>query len=443
MYIYDAKEKKYSNIEGGYLEGDLPIRSIFVSLGDGPRPQHGMLYEPVALGDKSHIGIILMHPSADYTLNDMGGEMAKRGYRALGSAVTEVNSSLDAKVYDVKRAVDFMYCVAGITKVVLMGHSGGGTLMSAYQRMAEEGLDSVKGNDMLIKCSITQEMRPADGFMALDSNWGIAAMGLFSIDPAIIDENSGQKLDPELDIFNPANGYFLEGANYSQAFLDKFFVAQAERNNAIIQKALDRLTIIEQGKGFYADDEPFIIPAAAQFSRCNKIFPQDITIFARTKRAHDLIHADGSITNEIINCVRLPRLANGKAQVMSSAIISTVKNYLSHNSVRALANYAMKEDEVTGIAWDETYNCTTSNVPHVKCPSLFVGMTGGYEYLASEVLYDRSTSEDKAIAFIEGATHCFDANLEAEKFTGQFGDTKKTLYDYVDIWLSKNGRFDK
>ncbi len=441
MYLFNTNEKNITSTEGGYREEGLPIRSTFVSLGGGPRPQHGMLYEPVTPGAKSQIGIILMHPSADLTLHDMGGEMAKRGYRALGAAVTEVSSTLDEKVLDVKHAVDFMYSVPGVTKVVLMGHSGGGTLMTAYQRMAEEGLDSVKGDNMLIKCSLTEEMRPADGFMALDSNWGSAAMGLFSIDPAIIDENDGQKLDPELDVFNPANGYSPEGAHYSRDFLDKFFKAQADRNNAIIKRALDRLTLINQGKGFYADDEPFIVPAAAQFSRCNKIFPQDISIFAGTKRAHDLVHADGSVTNELIKCVRLPRPKAGQASVLSSSFTGTVKIYLTHNSVRALEDYAMKSNEVTGVGWDEAYDCTVGNVPHVKAPSLVVGMTGGYEYLASEVIYDRLAASDKTIAFIEGAVHGFSTNKAAEKFPGQFGDTKKTLFDFVDKWLSGEGRF--
>ena len=68
-------------------------------------------------------------------------------------------------------------------------------------------------------------------------------------------------------------------------------------------------------------------------------------------------------------------------------------------------------------------------------------MTGGYEFLASEVIYDNAASEDKHIAFVEGATHNFSPEHEVEKFPGQFGDTEKLVYDYVDQWLSAEGRF--
>jgi hypothetical protein len=68
-------------------------------------------------------------------------------------------------------------------------------------------------------------------------------------------------------------------------------------------------------------------------------------------------------------------------------------------------------------------------------------MTGHWEYLAAEIIYENSASADKSIAFIEGATHVFTTCKPCEKTPGQFGDTLKTTYDYVDGWLSKPGRF--
>jgi hypothetical protein len=42
---------------------------------------------------------------------------------------------------------------------------------------------------------------------------------------------------------------------------------------------------------------------------------------------------------------------------------------------------------------------------------------------------------------VEGATHNFDAAKDCEAYPGQFGDTTKTMFDYVDKWLSQKGRF--
>jgi hypothetical protein len=68
-------------------------------------------------------------------------------------------------------------------------------------------------------------------------------------------------------------------------------------------------------------------------------------------------------------------------------------------------------------------------------------MTGHWEFLAAETIYNVSPSPDKSIAFIEGASHIIEPCKPCESTPGQFGDTVKTTYDYVDLWLSKPGRF--
>ena len=72
--------------------------------------------------------------------------------------------------------------------------------------------------------------------------------------------------------------------------------------------------------------------------------------------------------------------------------------------------------------------------------TLVMGMTGGWEFLASETIYRMAAAEDKTIAFVGGATHKFTPARHCEEYPEQFGDTMKTLHDYVDGWLS-SGRF--
>jgi hypothetical protein len=78
----------------------------------------------------------------------------------------------------------------------------------------------------------------------------------------------------------------------------------------------------------------------------------------------------------------------------------------------------------------------------VSAPTLLMGMTGGYEFLAAEIIHENTPRiADKTIAFVEGASHGFFPAREAEAFPGQFGNTVKTMLDYVDRWLSQKGRF--
>jgi hypothetical protein len=70
-----------------------------------------------------------------------------------------------------------------------------------------------------------------------------------------------------------------------------------------------------------------------------------------------------------------------------------------------------------------------------------MGMTGAWEYLASETIYEDAGSKDKTLVFVEGAGHLFTTATQCERSQGEFGDTRNTTFDYVDKWLSRSGRF--
>jgi hypothetical protein len=407
---------------------------------------HGVqsvLYEPVEPDEKSQIAVILMHSDIDSLVAPGSIELAKRGYRALGASVSNRDDPLDEKLLDVKVAIEYLRQYPGVKKVITLGHSGGATLMSAYQNAAENGVQAFQGAEKLIKCSDLGELPPADGVMLLDSNYGNGAMTLLSLDPAVLSEDSGKGLDPELDLFDPANGYNPKGSTYRDEFIRKYQKAQGERNNRLIDAALERLHAIEGGKGKYADDEPFIIPGGAQNSYNNKLFPQDIRLLSRTQKAWPLLHADGSISTQIIPCVRRPK--NNKSfsdSYRMGSIKSTVRTYLNSSAVRTTENFGYNEDSLCGIDWLSSYSCTPGNMMGVSGPLLVMGMTGGYEFLAAEIIFEITAKiKDKTIAFVEGATHGFDTAKDSEEYPGQFGDTMKTLFDHVDKWLSEKGRF--
>jgi hypothetical protein len=423
----------------------FPIKSSYVML-QKPGTWHGiqgMLFEPVEPGEKSQIAVVVMHSDGGHIAPSAAAELAKRGYRALGAAVSDRDNPLDEKLLDVKACSDFLRQIPGVRKVITLGHSGGATLMSAYQSAAENGVQVFQGPEKLIKCSDLGELPPADGVMLLDSNYGNGVMTLVSLDPAVTSEDNGKKLDPQLDLFNPANGYDPKGSTYSDEFIRKYQQAQGERNNRLIDAALERLHALESGKGKYADDEPFIVPGGTQNAFNNKLFPQDIRLLSRTRKAWPLLHADGSLTIQIIPCVR--RAKNDKSFTglyRVGAIKSTVRTYLNSSAVRTTADFGYNEDSMYGVDWLSSYSCTPGNMLGVSAPTLLMGMTGGYEFLAAEIIHENTPKiADKTIAFVEGASHGFFPAKDAEAYPGQFGDTVKSMFEYVDKWLGQKGRF--
>lgn len=424
------------------------VKSTFVRLG---RRIAAVLYEPQLLEeserekDASRIAVLVMHSDEDYLTCPTGPELARRGFRVLCANVMNKEGILftqNEKLRCVKDAMEYLRALPGVKKVVLMGHSGGASLLTAYQCMAENGPEVFAGPEKLFPWRARHEMPPADGLMLLDANWGNAVMQLFSLDPAVTDEQSGKQLNADIDLFTPRNGFEPGGSTFSAAFIRHYQVAQGQRNTRLIDKAQQRLQKLEEGEGLYDDDEPFVIPGSAQSFFNNKLFAQDIRLMSHTHEPQLLIHPDGSVTREIVYSVRHaenPQSMTGS--FWEGARFLSVKTYLSSYAIRTEEDFGYDEDHVWGIDWSSSYAAAPGNVEKIHVPMLVMGMTGGWEYLASETIYNMSAAQDKQLAFVEGASHRFTPAKEYEKHKGQFGDTMKTLHDYVAAWLEEEGRF--
>lgn len=417
------------------------IKTSFVNVA---KRSPGVLYEPVQKNEKQRIAVLVMHSDEDYLLWPTGPELAKRGYTVLNANVMNKEGIIFSqieKMQSVKAAVEYLRSLPQVEKIILMGHSGGGTLMSAYQAIAEKGPQIFQGPEKIYPYPSNEELLPADGIMLLDSNWGNAVMQLLSLDPAVEDENSGMLINEDLNLFNPINGFDKNGSTYTDEFIHHFQKSQSIRNIYILEYALSRLMKIEAGEGNYIDDEPLIIPGSAQGFFNNKLYAQDIRLMSRTQRPHLLLHPDGSRTEEIIHSLRQPENPNSFTNSFwEGARFLSVKTYLNSYAVRTADDYGFDDCHMWGVEWESTYNCPPGNVAHIYAPTLVMGMTAGWEFLASETIYDMAASKDKTIAFVEGATHKFTPAHHLEKFPGEFGDTMKTIHDYLDEWLSA-GRF--
>ena len=422
-----------------------PTKTTFVHLGQG---EPGVLYEPASPGPKAQIAVFVMHSAGDYLTHSACTELSKRGYRVLCANNANSKSGmfndgvLDKVLLEAKAAVTFLRKVPGVTKVVLWGHSGGATIMTAYQDIAENGVKVCQDAAKIYKCPDSLAgMPPADGVILGDANWGLAPITLIGIDPAVISNDSGMQLNPELDMFNPKNGFKPSGATYSQEFIHRFQVAQGQRNNALVKLALERLAAIEAGKGRYSDDEPFII-AGASFTE-NKLYAQDVRLLSRTQKAWPLLHANGSLTTEIVHTVRVPTLtASPSHAYVGAALKTTVRSFLSTYAIRATDAYGYGEETaIRGVEWTSSWASNPGNAEGITVPFLTMGMTGSFESSTAETIQEHLKSKDKTLVYVEGASHGYQTCKKCEQTPGQYGDTVRTIYDYADGWLSKPGRF--
>lgn len=429
-----------------------PEHTQFVRLASGVP---GVLFEPTEKGPRNAIAFFVMHANGDYTAFPACTELSKRGYRVLCANNSTSkdglfdDGALDQILLEAKAGIAWLRSQPGVSKVILFGHSGGNTIMTAYQMIAENGVKACQGDEKIHKCPDNLAGLPAaDGVVMADSNWGQSVMTLFSVDPAVRDRGGnlgkGTDLDPALDMFNPANGFSpTGGSTYSDAFIKKFLAAEGARNMRILAAAQARAAAIKAGKGDFTDDEIFVVAGSSYIGFNNKLYSQDLRLLEHSRQPWPLIRADGSVVTQVIHSVRPPMSReNLSPSFMRGALRTTVANYLSSYATRTTPDFGYGEtSEIRGVVWNSNYANPPGNVEQIHVPLLALGMTGGWEGLAAETIYEHAASQDKALAFVEGATHVYTPCKACEKTPGQFGDTVKNLFDYVDGWVSKPGRF--
>lgn len=388
-----------------------------VSLGH----QSAALYRPTSPTESAKVGLVVMHSHQDYMNFIANPELAERGYTVLATPAPG-GDNLESKVLAVKYCVEYLRNRGDIEKVVLLGHSGGATIMTAYEYIAENGRKGLEGKLYQDYSSAIDNLPKADGVILLDANPGLSTITINSIDPNVTDETTG----------------FVSEKKYDSSREKEYMSGQQQRYSRLVNHALARLDTIKAGNGNFADDEPMVIPGAQSVRFYNKLYSSDTNLLSHTKSAHPLIHADGSITNEIVHSVRAPFQPQDRPELLSAAQQLTVRNFLSLYAITVDDDYEVTPTGFKGINFESNLTSPIGNIEGIHVPSLFMGMTGSYEYITSEYLFDNSPAEDKTIAFVEGAGHMFSADRQAEKYNkADYGDTVKLVFNYVAQWLTQ------
>lgn len=150
------------------------------------REMNGVLYTPRE--DIRDTAVVVIHSDADYLNFTAGKNLARRGFLTLCANVEHPSDPLEKRLPSVKLAIEAVKAQPGIKKVVILGHSGGATLMSCYQAVAENGPGIFQGDGRIVKMGEVEPLPAADGVMLIDSNFGNGVMTLVSLDPGIVED---------------------------------------------------------------------------------------------------------------------------------------------------------------------------------------------------------------------------------------------------------------
>lgn len=401
-------------------------------------------YRPEA-GVTPHVGVLVMHRTADFLRHAACTELSKRGYFVLCMNSrfenNEVTVNFEKLPLDVKAGVEALRAQPGITKVLLFGHSGGGPLMSLYQAVAENGPDYCRGPNKIVSCTNELANLPkADGIIFADAHPSNAVLVLRALNPSVANEDNPPSAPPiaELDPYDRRNGYNPDGASsYSPDFRNAYYKAQSARMNRLIAQAQGKLAQIAGGSYPYPDNDIMIIPrggpqgsgpgASAYLWNTDPSIPEMMS----TRRPQKLIRNDGSIVkDQIVKSVAAPDPSNGPRNMAfdTGTKVLSLRSFLSANAIRS-------NDAVADIDFCSSNNSTVCAVQSIGAPVLFMAM-GGYNFIRdNEQMFDLAKSKDKDFAIVEGATHSFTPCRACEPTTGAYSNTMKNMFDYVDAWI--------
>ncbi|GAS96355.1 hypothetical protein RMCC_3321 [Mycolicibacterium canariasense] len=220
--------------------------------GAGGHPCQGLYYRGV--GRKPKIAMIATHYQIDFSEHYLADYMATRGIGFLGWNTRfrgfESSFLLDHALVDIGVGMRWLREVQNIETVVLLGNSGGGSLMAAYQaqalhnhvRPALEGMRPAAG---------VSDLLPADGYVASAAHPGRPDVLTAWMDAAVVDENDPVATDLALDLFHQRNG-----PPYSEDFVTRYRAAQVARNESITDWAESELNRV-RAAGF--SDRPFSV----------------------------------------------------------------------------------------------------------------------------------------------------------------------------------------
>ena len=207
----------------------------------GSRPCQGLYLPPAGVGGagaRPRVAFVASHYEVDFSEHYLGPLLAERGFGFLGWNTrfrgNDAFFRLGHALVDIGAGVRWLRDVAGAEVVVLLGNSGGGSLMAAYQSQA------TSSSPVLTRPDAVLDLPPGDLYVSLNAHVGRPEVLTAWLDPSVVDEEDPLAVDPSLDMFDPQHG-----PPYEAAFLGGYRAAQEDRNDRITRWVHDELARLQ------------------------------------------------------------------------------------------------------------------------------------------------------------------------------------------------------
>jgi hypothetical protein len=397
-------------------------RAEFVMVGRAP----GVVHRPDT-GPAPHVAILYLNGLS--VIHPMCEEMAGRGFLTLCIVEQDTGDSWENVALQLKAGVEYVRRQAGITKVVLYGHSGGGAIASFYQAVAENGVAFCQDPRKLSACSDQLAGLPAaDGVLFPDAHPGLAVMDLRMVNPSVTTDGLKLRIDPKLDPFNPENGFNPNGpSHYSSEFQENYFEAQAQVMGQLIARAQQLQARVRSGEITDPTADRVAILGFGMNSHLDALDPS-IDSLMKTRQPRRLLRNDGSIVTEVIRSVSVGSPAPAPARLGASE--GTSARFLSRMAVRATHS-------VNGVDYCTASSATVCNTRSIRVPVLFIPAGAGGFMADEELMFETSPAKDKEFIVVEGAMHGGQPCKQCEKTPGQYSNSERNMYSYISDWIHK------
>lgn len=205
--------------------------------GAGGHPCQGIYYQPSELQPK--VAVIATHYNIDFSEHYLAEYCAARGLGFLGWNTrfrgAEPYFLLDHAVAEIGVGIRWLREVKKVEKIVLLGNSGGGSLMAAYQSQAvEPNLKPEYGRKNIVESAYN--LLPADLYVSLTAHPGRPTVLTNWMDPSILDENDPLSLDVSLDPYSESREI-----PFTPSFITSYRKGQRARNERISQWCRDEI----------------------------------------------------------------------------------------------------------------------------------------------------------------------------------------------------------